>query len=210
MPPIVSTLAHALLATTLALVTGGPTARASLQQGAIDQAPRLQRLGDHEFPVSTGVPEAQTYFNQGIRLAYAFKHAEAGRSFREAARVDPITRDGVLGQALVLGPNINAPMDPADEPTARELTTRAGALGARASPRERALIGALNARYSGDSAARAANDMAYAAAMRRVHERFPDDPDLAMLYAESMMDLRPWRYWMPDGQPYENTTGIVG
>jgi tetratricopeptide (TPR) repeat protein len=172
-------------------------------------APRLQNLGSHTFPVSTTHPEAQRFINQGLNLAYAFNHAEARRAFREAARLDPGLAIAYWGQALVLGPNINAMMESAEEPHAHELVQKARSLQARASPRERALIDALATRYSGRAEDRTANDKAYAEAMRRVHEQFPDDLDIAVLYVESMMDLRPWGYWMPDGTPHEGTAEIV-
>ena len=172
-------------------------------------APRLQDLGAHTFPVTTASEAAQRYIDQGFNLAYGFNHAEAGRSFREAARLDPDCAMAYWGEALVLGPNINAPMDPADEPRAYELAQQALALGDKASERERAYIRALAERYSGDAADRAARDQAYAAAMAEVARRYPDDLDAATLYVESVMDLRPWGYWMPDGTPYEGTAEIV-
>ncbi len=172
-------------------------------------APRLQNLGSHAFPVSTKKPAAQRFVNQGVNLAYAFNHAEARRAFREAARLDPTLAMAYWGQALVLGPNINAVMEPNEEPHAYELVQKAQSLAKRATPRERALIDALAKRYSGSADHRTANDAAYAKAMREVHKRFPADLDIAMLYVESMMDLRPWGYWMPDGQPHEGTTEIV-
>jgi tetratricopeptide (TPR) repeat protein len=177
---------------------------------ADDQAPpRLLNLGVHTFPVSTRNKLAQKYMNQGMNLSYAFNHAEAGLAFREAARLEPALAMAYWGQALVLGPNINAPMDPAAERPALELVQTAASLKAAASPRERALISALEKRYSGDAAQRKANDHAYAEAMRNVHLRFPDDPDIAMLYVESMMDLNSWGYWMRDGYPLEGTAEIV-
>ena len=172
-------------------------------------APRLHNLGTHTFPVSTRNPLAQQYINQGLNLAYAFNHAEARRSFREAARLDPELAMAYWGQALVLGPNINAMMEPNEEPQALKIVQQAKSLMANASPREQALINALAKRYSGQAGQREANNKAYAEAMREVHQRFPDDPDIAMLYVESMMDLRPWGYWMLDGQPYEGTAEIV-
>ncbi len=172
-------------------------------------APRLHNLGTHTFPVSTRNPLAQQYINQGLNLAYAFNHAEARRSFREAARLDPELAMAYWGQALVLGPNINAMMEPNEEPQALEIVQQAKSLMANASPREQALINALAKRYSGQAGQREANNKAYAEAMREVHQRFPDDADIAMLYVESMMDLRPWGYWMLDGQPYEGTAEIV-
>ena len=113
------------------------------------------------------------------------------------------------GQALVLGPNINAPMNPDDEPQAYQLAQKAVALKSKASEREQAYIDALAQRYSGSPEDRAARDTAYAATMREVAERYPDDLDAATLYVEAMMDLRPWNYWMPDGEPYEGTLEMV-
>ncbi len=172
-------------------------------------APRLQNLGKHTFPVTTKSKEAQLFMNQGLNLSYAFNHAESARAFKEAARLDPDLAMAYWGQALVLGPNINAAMDPNSEPVALELVNKAVALKAKASPREQAYIEALAQRYSGKADERAARDRAYADAMRKVHQRFPDDLDAAALYAESMMDLRPWGYWSRDGQPYEGTTEVV-
>jgi len=172
-------------------------------------APRLQSLGSHAFPVSTRNRQAQRFFNQGLNLAYAFNHAEARRAFREAARLDPNLAMAYWGQALVLGPNINASMEPNEEPQALELVQQAQALGARATPRERAYIAALTERYSGKADDRRPRDEAYAAAMRKMHERYPDDLDAAMLYVESVMDLRPWGYWQRDGAPHEYTADIV-
>ncbi|SDY36673.1 hypothetical protein [Nitrosomonas sp. Nm33] len=172
-------------------------------------APRLQNLGTHTFPVSTNNPQAQLFMNQGLNLAYGFNHAEAGRAFSEAARLDPTLAMAYWGQALVLGPNINAMMDPKKEQQALELVQKAVALMATATPREQVLIRALEKRYSGKAEDRSVNNQAYAAAMRSAHQRFPDDLDIAMLYVEAMMDLRPWGYWMPDGHPYEGTTEIV-
>jgi predicted Zn-dependent protease len=172
-------------------------------------APRLQNLGKHTFPVTTKSKEAQLFVNQGLNLSYAFNHAESARAFREAARLDPNLAMAYWGQALVLGPNINAAMDPNNEPIALDLVKKAVALKSKASPREQAYIDALAERYSGKAEDRAARDRAYAAAMRKVHERFPDDLDAAALYVESMMDLRPWGYWSRDGQPYEGIAEVV-
>jgi len=113
------------------------------------------------------------------------------------------------GAALVLGPNINAPMDAANEPKALELVQKAASLKSRASLREQAYIDALTKRYSGRAEDRVARDRAYADAMRTVQQRFPNDLDAATLYVESMMDLRPWGYWTRDGRPYEGTAEIV-
>jgi tetratricopeptide (TPR) repeat protein len=174
-----------------------------------EMAPRLLNLGSHTFPVSTKSKKAQSFMNQGLNLTYGFNHAEAGRAYREAARLDPSCAMAYWGQALVLGPNINAPMDANNEPQALALAQKAVSLKGKASPREQALIDALAERYSGKTEDRAARDKAYAAAMKKVGARFPSDLDIATLYVESVMDLRPWGYWMPDSTPYAGTEEIV-
>ncbi|MGH9332939.1 MAG: hypothetical protein ACRD21_04230, partial [Vicinamibacteria bacterium] len=172
-------------------------------------APRLQNLGPHTFLVTTLSRDAQLFMNQGLNLAYGFNHAEAGRSFREAARLDPSCAMAFWGQALVLGPNINAVMDPANEPLAYELVQKAVALKANASAREQDYIDALAKRYTGKAEDRAAADKAYSDAMREVAKKYPEDLDAQAIYAESVMDLRPWGYWMRDGEPYEGTAEVV-
>ena len=184
-----------------------PSQQSTSPTGAI--APRLQKLGTHKFPVSTKNAQAQLFMNQGLNLSYAFNHAEAGRAYREAERLDPNLAIAYWGEALALGPNINAPMDPASEPKALEVIQKAIALKPKAAPREQALIDALTQRYSGRAEDRRARDVAYADAMRKVHLQFPEDQDIAMLYVESVMDLRPWGYWTRDGMPYERTAEIV-
>src|SRR5512132_4056933 len=125
-----------------------------------EMAPRLQNLGTHTFPVTTKSRQAQLFINQGVDLAYGFNHAEAGRAFREAARLDPGCAMAYWGQALVLGPNINVPMSPDDEPKAYEAAQKAVSLKAKATPRERAYIDAVAQRYTGKAADRSAADRA--------------------------------------------------
>jgi tetratricopeptide (TPR) repeat protein len=145
------------------------------------------------------------FINQGINLSWAFNHAESGRAFREAARLDPNCAMAYWGQALVLGPNINAAMEPTDEAPAYAAIQKAVSLKSKAAltPKERALIDALAQRYTGKPEDRRGRDEAYSAAMRSAHQKFPNDLDIAVLYVESVMDLRPWGYWMGDGRPYE-------
>ena len=171
-------------------------------------APRLQKLGVHTFPVTTNVARAQLFVNQGLNLAYGFNHAEAGRAFAEAARLDPRCAMAYWGQALVLGPNINAAMNADDEPKAKALAEKAVALKANASPRERAYIDAITLRYTGRAEDRSKADRAFADAMRKVTVAFPRDLDAKTIYAESLMDLRPWNYWTRDGQPYPETREV--
>lgn len=158
-------------------------------------------LVDLKFPITTESREARDYFNQGLVLAYGFDHADAEVSFMEAARHDPEAAMAYWGAAFVLGPNINAPMDPANAPRAYAMAQKALALSDRVSPKERALIEALATRYAPEAPAdRSPLDQAFAEAMRRVYQRYPDDPDVAVLFAESLMDLHPWNYWTEDDQ----------
>ena len=172
-------------------------------------APRLQNLGVHKFAVSTKIERAQLFMNQGVNLAYAFNHAEAARAFAEAARLDPNLAMAYWGHALVLGPNINAPMTPDDEPKAYELAQKAVALKSKATPRERMYIDAVAARYTGRAEDRQKADKAYVAAMEKLIAAHPDDLDAQVLYSEALMDLMPWSYWTRDGQPHEGTKQII-
>ena len=116
-----------------------PPAQAAQTSATGAIAPRLQNLGSHTFPVSARNRDAQTFMNQGLNLAYAFNHAEARRAFREAARLDPELAMAYWGQALVLGPNINALMEPNEEPQAYELVQKAMSLKGRGTAREHLL-----------------------------------------------------------------------
>jgi tetratricopeptide (TPR) repeat protein len=172
-------------------------------------APRLQNLGIHVFPITAKVPRAQVFMSQGMNLAWAFNHAEAARSFAEVARLDPMNPMAYWGHALVLGPNINASMEAADEPKALELAKKAQSLASRATPRERAYILALAARYTGKPEDRDKANRAFSDAMRKVVAAFPNDNDARAMLAESLMNLRPWNYWTPDGRPYAETKEAI-
>ena len=161
--------------------------------------PLYPDLATSPFGVTTASAEAQRYFSQGLLLTYGFNHAGAVRSFREAQRLDPECAMCWWGEAVALGPNINAPMDDRDRDAALAAMDRAMALRGRASPRERALIEAVAHRYSRDPAAeRGTLDAAYADAMLAVARQFPDDHDIAVLAAEAAMDTTPWNYWEAD------------
>ena len=191
-------------------VSAGPNHDGPPAAIADQRAPRLQNLGSYIFPVTTTSQDAQLFINQGLMLAYGFNHAEAARSFGEAARLDPACAMAYWGMALVGGPNINMDMSADAEPQAYKLVQRAMALKKGVSEREQAYIEALSQRYSGDAHAdRGALNRAYADAMRALHNRYPDDLDAATLYAEALMDLRPWDYWMRDGTPYPETLVIM-
>jgi tetratricopeptide (TPR) repeat protein len=142
----------------------------------------------------------QNYFDQGVRLLFNFNHAEAIRSFREAARLDPKCAMCWWGVAYALGPNINLPMQADANTPAWEATQKAMALRRHASPRERAYIEAMAKRYTPNAPAdRKPLDEAFAAAMGDVVRAYPGDLDAATFYAEAMMDTQPWAYWEPDG-----------
>jgi tetratricopeptide (TPR) repeat protein len=182
----------------------------ALQPGRDGQlAPRLQKLGVHTFKVTTKSARAQQFINQGVNLVYGFNHAEAGRAFAEAARLDPACAMAYWGQALVLGPNINATMNPEDEGRARELVQKAASLATGATVRERDYIAALSARYTGNPADRQKADRAFADAMRALSRKYPRDLDAATMFAESLMDLRPWNYWTRDSVPLEGTAEAI-
>ena len=172
-------------------------------------APRLQNLGVHTFKVSTRSARAQQFINQGLNLTYGFNHAEAGRAFAEAARLDPGCAMAYWGQALVLGPNINAAMSADDEPKALALIQKAEAAKGGVTPRERAYIDALRTRYTGKPEDRSQGDRGYADAMRKMVRAFPADLDAATLFAESLMDLRPWSYWTKDGVAQDGTLEAI-
>jgi tetratricopeptide (TPR) repeat protein len=163
-------------------------------------APLFKGLGDHHHPISTKNAQTQVYFDQGVKLLFGFNHAEAIRSFREAARLDPDCAMCWWGMAIALGPNINLPMQPDAVAPAWQALGQARALEPKASPEEREWIGALAARYSPDPKAdRHALDEAYAQAMGKLWSAHPDDLDAGVFYAEAMMDTQPWDYWQPDG-----------
>src|SRR5262245_38934475 len=178
--------------------------------------PLWDGLGNLTRKITTSDPQAQAYFDQGLRLTYGFNHDEAQRAFREAQRRDPDCAMCFWGEALVLGPNINMPMEPEAIAPAYAAIQKAQALassGAKTpvTASERALITALAVRYAPDPKAdRAVLDAAYAAAMAQVMKQFPDDSDIAVLFAEALMDLSPWDYWKPGGaEPNPQSAPIV-
>jgi tetratricopeptide (TPR) repeat protein len=161
--------------------------------------PLFDDLTRSPFPISTTNTEARRYFSQGLMLTYGFNHAGAVRSFRGAQRLDPACAICWWGEAVALGPNINAAMDERDRGAALDAMDRAMALRNRASPMERALIEAVSRRYArAPKADRASLDAAYADAMLEVARRFPTDDDVAVLAAEAVMDTSPWNYWEAD------------
>jgi len=170
----------------------------------------LPGMGAYHRPIATKSPEAQRLFDQGLTLMFGFNHDAAIVSFEKAAKLDPSAAMPLWGIAYSLGPNINMPVDPTGEKRAFDAVQKALALAAKAPESERAYIEALAKRYSDDPKAdlqALARD--YADAMGKVSERFPDDLDAATLYAEAMMDLRPWKLYTASGEPVEGTEKIV-
>ena len=174
-------------------------------------APRLTGLGSAGFAVSTSNKQSQFFFDQGLRLTYAFNHSEALRSFKEAARLDPDNAMAWWGQALVLGPNINLPMMPYVAEQTWQAMQQALALRDGATEKERDLIDALALRYAapGVEPDGAALSNAYARAMQALAKKYPGDPDVATLTASAIMNLSPWDYWYGDGVPYQRTLVVL-
>ena len=172
----------------------------------------FEGLGAHQHPVTTHSGLTQRYFDQGLILTFGFNHDAAVRSFEEAARIDPSCAMCFWGVAYALGPNINAPMGPEAAQQALTAVRRAESLASGASAAEQDYIRALATRYSDDPAASAATratlDRAYADAMAELHRKHPDDVDAATLYAEALMDLRPWQLYSLDGKPAPETPEI--
>ena len=167
-------------------------------------------LGSYSYRITTASPDAQRWFDQGLRLVYAFNHHEAQRAFREAARLDPTCAMCFWGIALTEGGNYNHPTDADREKKALTAVQQAGALESGARPAERALIQALAKRHSADpQVKREMLDRAYADAMRDVARQFPDDLEASTFFADAMMNLRPWNLWAPDGTPQPGTEEIV-
>ena len=185
-------------------------AHSSGTHAAQEKMPLHEGLGKHHFRISTPVPMAQRYFDQGMILMYGFNHAESARSFRYAQTLDPSCAMCFWGEALVLGPNINAPMDPGVVSQAWTALEKARSLRADTSDKEQALIEALSKRYSQNPPKdRSSLDQAYAEAMRGVAAQFPQDVVIKSLFAESLMDLHPWDFWTKTGEAKPWTDEIV-
>lgn len=179
-------------------------------------APLFDGMGNHEHPITTSNPDAQRYFNQGLVIDFAFNHAESIRSFRAAQRLDENCAMCFWGEALALGPNINVTsngkviLSEEDHSLAYAAIRKAQQLQDRASEKERDYIDALATRYSSDpAAAREPLDAAYATAMRTLHQKYPEDDDVAALFAESLMNTMPWDYWLDADNPKPLTVEVI-
>ncbi|MGH8129877.1 MAG: tetratricopeptide repeat protein, partial [Steroidobacteraceae bacterium] len=170
----------------------------------------IEGLGDYSMPVTSKNKDVQRWFDQGLAMTYGFNHDAAERSFLKAAELDPDCAMCWWGAALVLGPHVNAAMDPANSPKAWDRLKRAQRVADDANEKEQAFINALSARYAENPPEdRRPLDEAYAAAMAELAAKYPDDVDVVTFHAESMMDLQPWDYWDAAGQPKGHTAEVV-
>lgn len=190
-----------------------PTTRWKSIPQAAEGAMLFDDLGTHQRKITTANPDAQRYFDQGLRLLYGFNHDEAARSFAQAAVLDPKCAMCFWGVAYALGPNYNVPMLPDRFALAWTALGTAKALAASASAVEQALIQALAARYRGPEPhgpdVQRPLNIAYAEAMRGVAKQHPADDDVQVLAAEALMDVNPWKLWGKDGTPAPGTDEIL-
>ncbi len=201
------TLAHVLCGVLLCLSAAAQDHASHAQSHAVVL---VTGLGDLHHPVSTKNPQAQQFFDQGLRFIFAFNHDEAARSFQHAAELDPKLAMAFWGVAEAVGPNYNDPADPDRYKQAHDAVQKAVDLSADASPSDQAYIQALAKRFPADPNSdlkKAAED--YRDAMRQVVGEFPDDLDAATLFAEAGMNLHPWGLWHVDGRPEAGTEEIV-
>lgn len=174
-------------------------------------APLFEGLGNLHYKITTKSEKAQRYFNQGLTLIYAFNHGEAGRSFKAAIKLDSACAMAYWGLAMVLGPNYNAALNPTKLTDINEAMDKAMQYAANATPKERALIHALSKRFPKEEEVKdiAPYAAAYAAAMKEVHEQYPDDVEIGVLYADALMNEHPWNLWLKNGTPQPWTPAIV-
>ncbi len=179
-------------------------------------APLLSGLGTHDHKISTEIPGAQRYFNQGLVLSFAFNHAESIRSFKAAQKLDPSCAMCYWGEALSRGPNINVTsngkvvMSDNDRLEAFKAIERAKELMSSSTLKEQDYIIALSSRYNGQVGTdRSVLDRKYAQSMEELSRKYPDDMDASSLFAESLMNTMPWNYWAEDGNPKPDTVKVI-
>ena len=210
---VIAILAAGVLYTRSLRSPDAPTAAPVTPAPAPDQiigATLLDGLGNYSFAVTSKNPEVQRWFDQGLMLTFGFNHDAAERSFLRATQLDPDCAMCWWGASLVLGPHVNAAMDPANNPKAWSRLQKAVNLASGATLREQGFITALTARYSESPGEdRRPLDVAYASAMGKLAAQYPDDLDAAVMHAEAMMDLQPWDYYDEKLQPKGNTAEIV-
>lgn len=209
--------------TTIHFVRGQDDRHAQTVQEAADSYPLFTGLGSFDRLVTTSTESAQRYFTQGLAFLYAFNHDEAQRSFAHATKKDPNCAMAWWGIAMANGPHINRPAvtEQQAETAVKALAAArkiiesgagsgGGPTASTVSPIEIALIDAAEKRYASPQPEdRKPLDEAFANAMREVWKTFNSDPDVGSIFAESMMDLRPWDLWQADGMPQPGTEEVV-
>ncbi|MEM7466871.1 MAG: hypothetical protein AAF387_08310 [Pseudomonadota bacterium] len=171
-------------------------------------APLVSGLGNHSYPINNCKSEAQTYFDQGLRLYYGFRFPESLASFQQASALDPSCAMALWGEALAIGPNPNSRyLGFPDDPKSAGLVAieKADQLLEHATPKERELIQALGLRFARNRP-RGERDLAYREAMASISAKYPDDAEILTLYCEALMTESAWDYWTPDGKPRSGTT----
>jgi tetratricopeptide (TPR) repeat protein len=175
-----------------------------------NQSPLFKNLGTLNYPITTNNEKAQEYFNQGLTFAYGFNHAEAARSFYTATKVDPSAAMCYWGYAYVLGPNYNAGMEDDNYKRAYNAIQKAIELSENCTQKEKDIINTMSTRYSKEIPDdRAYLDSTYSIALEELKIKYPDDANIAIWYAESLMDMHPWDLWDKEGQPKKWTPAIL-
>ena len=185
-----------------------PSGKAAATEAPV--TPRLEGFSSHGHPITTKSPEAQAYFDQGLRLLYAFNYDEATLACEECTRLDSGAAMCFWGIGFAAGPNYNSPVDPDREQRAWRAIQQAKAAAPGVSEAERGYVEALATRHVSPAPAdRAKLDQAYADAMRALAAQHPEDLDAQVLYAEALMNLRPWDLYDLEGNPRPGTGEIV-
>jgi tetratricopeptide (TPR) repeat protein len=211
--PVVLLLASTLIAPRAARAAADEHAMGAMGAPAAGKAPMFEGLGKYHRTISTKSPEAQRYFDQGMNFLWGFNLHEAERSFEEGAKLDPQCAMLEWGAAMSLGPHYNVPALPPRTVAANAHAQKALTLLAGATPTERSLVEAVAKRYSDPAPTTPEDqkklDQAYADAMKALMDQYPNDDDVAALWCESMMDLRPWDLWTQDQKPQPGTLEMI-
>jgi len=177
------------------------------------QAVLVPGSGTYSRKISTQNSQSQVFFDQGLRLAWGFYFPESIASYQEASRMDPNHPMPFWGMAHAMGPNPNSryarmPDDPKGE--GFKAINKALDRINRATPLEAKLIRALYILYDSKTIPdKDKRDQAYLSAMRSLNQEYPDDPDIAALYAASYMSIRRWDYWDKEGNPKDETIPVA-
>jgi len=185
----------------------------SIKPDSETRAVLVEGSGTYSREISTQNPQAQAFFDQGLRLAWGFYFPESIASYQEAARLAPDHPMPFWGMAHAMGPNPNSRYaQMPDDPKGEGLKAINSALERidRASPLEAKLIRALHVLYDQQTIPdQDERDQAYLAAMRSLNDEYPYDPDVTALYAASYMSIRRWDYWDSDGNPKDETLSVA-